>query len=270
DKETDRSALSSAISLLVESTSPTPEVLQEIAADAEVGEDSDLEDIAHRLAAYGGDGEDGEETLQVPVEETPRKEDPTPAPGFGGRGYSGSGIIVLGVLATVFVVAMAALSVWILSQVGDEETSPVVTKTESSAETTFPNVPAVLLKDVQSTSVPEGKEVTGEWTTTTKDSGLLLSIDKPTQLHVLPLNQKDSIGAKYVVYGVTREEFDPTDPESSTLTELAHGTLTSARQDIELKKKPVAFDGALILFTDMPKSGSVTLKEATLVGIPTK
>ena len=71
------------------------------------------------------------------------------------------------------------------------------------------------------------------------------------------------------VYGVTREKFDPTDPESSTLTELAHGTLTSARQDIDLKKKPVAFDGALILFTDMPKSGSVTLKEATLVGIPT-
>ena len=34
DEETDRSALSSAISLLVESTSPTPEVLQEIAADA--------------------------------------------------------------------------------------------------------------------------------------------------------------------------------------------------------------------------------------------
>ena len=270
DEETDRSALASAISLLVESTKPTPEVLEDIATDAEADKDSDLEDIAHRLATYAGDGEEGEETLQVPVEETPRKEDPTPAPGFGGRGYSGSGAIVLGVLATLFVVAMAALSVWILSQVADEETSPVVTKTESSAETTFPNVPAVLLKDVQSTSVPEGKEVTGEWTTTTKDSGLLLSIDKPTQLHVLPLNQKDSIGAKYVVYGVTREEFDPTDPESSTLTELAHGTLTSARQDIELKKKPVAFDGALILFTDMPKSGSVTLKEATLVGIPTK
>ena len=127
-------------------------MLQEIATDAEEGEDSDLEDIAHRLAAFAGDGEDGEETLQVPVEETPRKEDPSPAPGFGGRGYSGSGIIVLGVLATLFVVAMAALSVWILSQVGNEKTSPVVTKSESTTETTFPNVPPVLFKDVKTTS----------------------------------------------------------------------------------------------------------------------
>ena len=164
---------------------------------------------------------------------------------------------------------MAALSVWILSQVGNEKTSPVVTKSEASTEATFPNVPPVLFKDVKSTSVPEGKEVTGEWTTKEAESGLLLSIDKPTQLHVLPLKQEDSIGAKYVVYGVDTKDFDPTDPESGTLTELAHGTLTSARQDIELKKKSAAFDGALILFTDMPKSGSVTLEEATLVGIPT-
>ncbi|OHO63263.1 murein biosynthesis integral membrane protein MurJ [Corynebacterium sp. HMSC036D02] len=269
DEETDRSALASAISLLVESTSPTPEVLQEIATDAEEGEDSDLEDIAHRLAAFAGDGEDGEETLQVPVEETPRKEDPSPAPGFGGRGYSGSGIIVLGVLATLFVVAMAALSVWILSQVGNEKTSPVVTKSESTTETTFPNVPPVLFKDVKTTSVPEGKEVSSSWSTKEADTGLLLSIDKPTQLHALPLQQSKSTGAKYEVYGVNTKDFDPTNPKAATLTELAHGTLTSARQDIELKEKSVAFDGALIIFTDMPKSGSVTLKEATLVGIPT-
>ena len=269
DEETDRSALASAISLLVDSTSPTPEVLQEIAADAEEGQDSDLEDIAHRLAAFAGDGEDGEETLQVPVEETPRKEDPSPAPGFGGRGYSGSGIIVLGVLATLFVVAMAALSVWILSQVGNEKTSPVVTKSESTTETTFPNVPPVILKDVKTTSVPEGKEVSGSWSTKKADTGLLLSVDKPTQLRALPLQQSKSTGAKYEVYGVNTKDFDPTDPDSGKLTELAHGTLTSARQDIELKEKAVAFDGALIIFTDMPKSGSVTLKEATLVGIPT-
>ncbi|MCG7261721.1 murein biosynthesis integral membrane protein MurJ [Corynebacterium hesseae] len=269
DEETDRSALASAISLLVESTSPTPEVLQEIAADAEEGQDSDLEDIANRLAAFAGDGDEGEETLQIPVEETPRKEDPSPAPGFGGRGYSGSGIIVLGALATLFVVAMAALSVWILSHVGNEKTSPVVTKSESTTETSFPNVPPVLLKDVKTTSVPEGKEVSGSWSTKKADTGLLLSIDKPTQLRALPLQQSKSTGAKYEVYGVNTKDFDPTDPDSGKLTELAHGTLTNARQDIELKEKPVAFDGALIVFTDMPKSGSVTLKEATLVGIPT-
>ena len=273
DAETDRSALGSAISLLVESASPCPEVLQEIAADAESGEDANLEDIAHRLATYAGDGEEGEETLQIPVEESPRKEDPSPAPGFGGRGYSGSGAVILGVLATLFVVAMAALSVWILSQVADEETSPVVSKPDSAAETTFPDVPPVLFKDVHLTSVPEGKAVptlkNKPWSTKQDDTGLLLSINESTQLHVLPLTQKNSTGAKYVVYGVHSADFDADKPKVDKLTKLADGTLKTARQDIELKEKPEAFDAALIMFTDMPKSGSVTLRDATLVGIPT-
>ena len=273
DAETDRSALGSAISLLVESASPCPEVLQEIAADAESGDDANLEDIAHRLATYAGDGEEGEETLQIPVEESPRKEDPSPAPGFGGRGYSGSGAVILGVLATLFVVAMAALSVWILSQVGNEETSPVVSKPDSAAETTFPDVPPVLFKDVHLTSVPEGKAVptlkNKPWSTKQDDTGLLLSIDESTQLHVLPLTQKNSTGAKYVVYGVHSADFDADKPKVDKLTKLADGTLKTARQDIELKEKPEAFDAALIMFTDMPKSGSVTLRDATLVGIPT-
>lgn len=277
DEETDRSALASAISLLVESTSPTPEVLQEIAADAEEGQDSDLEDIATRLAAFAGDNEDGEETLQIPVEETPRKEDPSPVPGFGGRGYSGSGAVILGVLSTLFVVAMAALSVWILSQVADEQTSPVVSKPDSSAETTFPDVPPVLLKDITATTIPANEEQANltdakESTRVTLDeenTGVLITAPEGTQLHVLQVIQSASTGTPYKVYGVYTDTFDPTRPNEGRLPLLAEGKFTSATNDIDLKAMPEAFDGALIMFNDIPESGKVVLGEVKLAGLPT-
>ncbi|MDO5032205.1 murein biosynthesis integral membrane protein MurJ [Corynebacterium sp.] len=285
DEDSDRSALGSAIALLVGSTNPTPQALSDIAADAEECEETELQDIAKRLAsfAHGGEGEsdrEGEaapETLLIPEQPEEQRPDPTPEPGFGSRGYSRSGIVVLGVFASLFVVAMAALSVWILSLVGNESTSPVTPKNVTTTETTFPNVPPVILKDLTVTSVPEGKDQaqvlkessSTTWSTKKKDTGLLISAKTPTQLHVLPLVQSKSTGASYTVYGVDSATFDPKKPEISSAPVLAEGTLDHARTDIELEELNEAFDSVYVVFTDLGKNQQVTLRQVSLVGLPT-
>ncbi|MDF9576181.1 hypothetical protein P5784_29435, partial [Bacillus cereus] len=157
-------ALSSALELLVESTEPSPKKLRDISEDANLpadeaaqrvedahyGLDSADEDsreakmeelqeaqaltlagIAQRLRDFAPEEpEEAPEALPVKAQVEPDQEDdPAQEPGFGGRGYSGSGVIVIGIFATIFVVAMAALTTWIMSLLSNVEASNPVSET---------------------------------------------------------------------------------------------------------------------------------------------
>ncbi|MFS0299298.1 murein biosynthesis integral membrane protein MurJ [Corynebacterium striatum] len=247
--ETDVDGINSTITLLTESTASTPQELRDVAHS-----EQSLEERAKVLHAYANETE---QTLEVREEKV---ETPEATPGFGGRGYSGSGAIILGVFATIFVVGMAALTAWIMSLVGEE--SPVTKPTQTV--TSFPNTPPVLLKEKSAFTVPDNKEqkalVDGKGSARVDIAeGALVTLEKPTQLHVLQVSQYGSTGTKFTVYGVNTDKFDPEDPEG---TELAKGKLSASKQDIELKKVQEGFDGVLIMF-----DGKVAVSELQTVGL---
>ena len=257
-EETDLDGINSTITLLTEAAGSSE--LQEI-ADSEDGlaeRAQKLEEFAKEDAELEGEGEAPEvHKLDVPEEKV---EQPEAIPGFGGRGYSGSGAIVLGVFATVFVVLMAALTAWIMSLVGDD--SPV--SKPSTSVTSFPNTPPVLLKEKEAFTVPDNKPQKALIDGKTADrvnveEGALVTLEKKTQLHVLQLSHYGATGNKFTVYGVDMADFDPKDPEG---TELAEGKLSSSKQDIELEKVQEGFDGVLIMF-----DGKTAVSEMQVVGL---
>ena len=307
---TDREALSSALELLVESTEPSPKKLRDISEDANLpadeaaqrvedahyaldsaDEDSreekmeelheaqalTLAGIAQRLRDFAPEEpEEAPEALPVKAQVEPDQEDdPAQEPGFGGRGYSGSGVIVIGIFATIFVVAMAALTTWIMSLLSNVEASNPVSETIHGS-TDIPDTPPVRLQPSSAVTVPDNKDyaalIDGKtattWSTKEEDTGVLVTLDTPTHLAVLPVVQSNSTGAKYAVYGVNQDSFNPENPQAGSLHQLARGKFESGKEDIELEETTEQFDGILFMITELPKSDKATIADIGLVGQP--
>src|SRR5699024_1874162 len=117
-EETDRKSLSSALRLLVDASTPTPQVLVDLAAkDA----DHSLEEIAAGLRDYAPAEADEEEehepivALSVSDQPLARQHIPDELAGFGAHSYSQEAAIVIVTAVIVFVVIMAALTTCITS-----------------------------------------------------------------------------------------------------------------------------------------------------------
>ncbi|GEB97467.1 murein biosynthesis integral membrane protein MurJ [Corynebacterium flavescens] len=306
----DAEAIASAISLLVDATSPTPEVLRSIAEDAaqvkpvpqgqetqategavstegtedtesEAPADTTLREIARRLEAYAHEEEpDGtivEEKLSIAQEPTHKVSEPEATTGFGGRGYSGSGVFIIAFLATIFVVGMAALTTWIMSLIGNgDSNSPVDSDSLKQETSTARMAPAVLLREDSALSVPEGAQQPAlidnasapAWSTQEKGSGVLVKLSEPAQLSVIQLSQSSSQGAQFEVYGVHSASFDPANPTPATLPLLAAGEFESTQADFELRESAESFDSVLVLITQLPESGTATLSDVQIIGRP--
>ena len=308
--ESDREALSSALSMLVESTEPSPKKLRDISDDANLTADEAAERLEEaRLAFDAADAETREEKLEelqeaegltsagiakrlrefapeeqeektealpVVVEDEPtQEEDPKQEPGFGGRGYSGSGVVVIGIFATIFVVGMAALTTWVMSLLSDVEKTSSVTETVQGS-TMIPDTPPVHLKESSAITVPDGEDneqlIDGKtittWSTKESGSGALVTLDNPAHLSVMTVTHTRSNGAHYEIYGVNKDDFDPKHPQLSSLPKLAEGKFKHLNEELELKEAPQQFDAALIVITELPKAKEVTLGEVQLVGHP--
>ncbi|MCQ9340478.1 murein biosynthesis integral membrane protein MurJ [Corynebacterium phoceense] len=268
-EESDHAALTSAISTLAHAASPAPQALIDLGES-----EAPLALIADQLREFGGDAEDAPEEEPLPIAE-PEVIVEDEEPGFGSRGYSRSGVFLLGTLATAFVVGMAALTVWIISLIGgDEPETPV---TLSAPTTTAVSGPALVLTPAGAVDVASGKETTAltddssktTWTTSKADTGVLLELSQPSQLRDVVFSQSKSTGAEYRVFGVTGTP-DPTslDAEAKELTELASGKLKSAKDHVDLDELPEEFDGVLIWFDSLPKADKVTLTDVLVTGRP--
>ena len=207
--------------------------------------------------------------------EPDQEDDPAQEPGFGGRGYSGSGVIVIGIFATIFVVAMAALTTWIMSLLSNVEASNPVSETIHGS-TGIPDTPPVRLQPSSAVTVPDNKDyaalIDGKtattWSTEEEDTGVLVTLDTPTHLAVLPVVQSNSTGAKYAVYGVNQDSFNPENPQAGSLHQLARGKFKNGKEDIELEETTEQFDGLLLMITELPKSDKATIADIGLVGQP--
>ncbi|OFS23684.1 murein biosynthesis integral membrane protein MurJ [Corynebacterium sp. HMSC04H06] len=310
-ESTDRESLSSALDMLVESTSPTPKVLRDIAADAELsGEEiageveqayreldaagaDDKEDkeealaaaqgktlagIAHRLYDFAPDDPEGDEALPVSQlpDDTP-EETPEPTAGFGGRGYSGSGVLLIGVLATIFVVLMAALTTWVMSILGNNtENAPINTEAVKQAEPTLLSGPPLLLDAQSAHTVPANKDakdlIDGDkstrWSTEKAETGVVLRLEDPVQLRDVIIDQSGSSQAKVEIYAVESETFDPTNPQLDGLPQLASEPLQGSRTSLDLKEKPEFYDGLLVWISELPKNKKATLADIRVAGVP--
>ena len=107
---------------------------------------------------------------------------------------------------------MAALTTWIMSLLSDVEASNPVSETINGT-TDIPDTPPVRLQPSSAVTVPDDKDnaalIDGKtattWSTTEEDTGVLVTLDNPTHLAVMPVVQSNSTGAKYAVYGVNQE-----------------------------------------------------------------
>lgn len=288
--DTDRAALGSAVRLLVGATDPTPETLRDIAdsttlaanaTDGADGTDTDgaptgdpaiepasLADLAQRLAAFApGSGELPVEDASAEAADAGDDEEIDDRPGFGGRPYSSTGIVLLGVLATAFVVGMAALTVWIMSLIGEE--SPVDSTSLQGTSASVPDRPAIILDPARATSptgTPENA-IDGDkhtaWTTSKADMGITVSVDDATQMRYLIVAHDASTGTEYHVYGrATGSE------GTAERVELASGTLAAGRNSIKLGTSDVAFDAVEFWVDALPKANEVSITELQLVGLP--
>lgn len=170
---------------------------------------------------------------------------------------------------------MAALTTWIMSLLSNVEASNPVSETIHGS-TDIPDTPPVRLQPSSAVTVPDNQDdaalIDGKtattWSTTEEDTGVLVTLDTPTHLAVLPVVQSNSTGARYAVYGVNQDSFNPENPQAGSLHQLARGKFESGKEDIELEETTEQFDGILFMITELPKSDKATIADIGLVGQP--
>ena len=337
--ERDRSSLNSAISQLVESTSPTPEELSTITEprktahpeqqdsqterDTQAEQDSQAERGARAeqsgQSAQSNQSAESNQPAQVhtpsvtsgtaaaqaaaqaaePLDPTPREiadrlqrfirneeeEDPgavealpvkdeaTPdveeRAGFGARGYSSGGAIVIATFAFLLIIAVAALAAYVFSLFNtNEDTSPV--SSDAIHATNTPSAPVIELPVVQilhdARSFPDGPQapevIDGDpqtvWESHQPDPALLVTTQDPVILKDLVI-RSETAGGKFSVFAVNDITGDdgttsvtPVDPASvdrDSLPRIATGTLMEGRNNVSLNGRNDFSGGVLIQFS---------------------
>lgn len=353
--ERDRSSLNSAISQLVESTSPTPEELSTITEprktahpeqqdsqaerDTQAEQDSQTERGAQaeqsRQSAQSNQSEQSNQPAQVhtpsvtsgtaaaqaaaqaaePLDPTPREiadrlqrfirneeeEDPgaiealpvkdeaTPdveeRAGFGARGYSSGGAIVIATFAFLLIIAVAALAAYVFSLFNtNEDTSPV--SSDAIHATNTPSAPVIELPVVQilhdARSFPDGPQapevIDGDpqtvWESHQPDPALLVTTQDPVILKDLVI-RSETAGGKFSVFAVNDITGDdgttsvtPVDPASvdrDSLPRIATGTLMEGRNNVSLNGRNDFSGGVLIQFSGV--EGELRVRDVLVTGL---
>ncbi|MDK4251917.1 murein biosynthesis integral membrane protein MurJ [Corynebacterium propinquum] len=353
--ERDRSSLNSAISQLVESTSPTPEELSTITEprktahpeqqdsqaerDTQAEQDSQTERGAQaeqsRQSAQSNQSEQSNQPAQVhtpsvtsgtaaaqaaaqaaePLDPTPREiadrlqrfirneeeEDPgaiealpvkdeaTPdveeRAGFGARGYSSGGAIVIATFAFLLIIAVAALAAYVFSLFNtNEDTSPV--SSDAIHATNTPSAPVIELPVVQilhdARSFPDGPQapevIDGDpqtvWESHQPDPALLVTTQDPVILKDLVI-RSETAGGKFSVFAVNDITGDdgttsvtPVDPASvdrDSLPRIATGTLMEGRNNVSLNNRNDFSGGVLIQFSGV--EGELRVRDVLVTGL---
>ncbi|MFH0411996.1 murein biosynthesis integral membrane protein MurJ [Corynebacterium sp. L4756] len=283
-QDMDKASLSSALKLLVDASTPTPQVLLDL-ADKD-SEDS-LNDMAAGLRSYAGvDSDEPEEQEPIealPVTEQPLTSDEIPeeTAGFGARSYSSSSAIIIGVSVIAFVVLMAFITTWITSLVGQESRSnpvaPAPIQDTEEAEPTMISTPPVLLPMSAGIEIPTGKIIPEavdddpdtEWTSDESGVGIVVTADNSAQLHDVLISHSSSAGAEVVIYGVNAVDFVASEFNAEELTQLGTGTLARGRTAVELEEDPTSYDSVIIWVADLPSKGDINITEVQLTGVIT-
>lgn len=353
--ERDRSSLNSAISQLVESTSPTPEELSTITEprttahpeqqdsqterDTQAEQDSQAERGAQ--AEQSGQSEPSKQSAQSnqptqvhtpsvtsgtaaaqaaaqaaePLDPTPREiadrlqrfirneeeEDPgavealpvedeaTPdveeRAGFGARGYSSGGAIVIATFSFLLIIAVAALAAYVFSLFNtNEDTSPV--SSDAIHATNTPSAPVIELPVVQilhdARSFPDGPQapevIDGDpqtvWESHQPDPSLLVTTQDPVILKDLVI-RSETAGGKFSVFAVNDITGDdgttsvtPVDPASvdrDSLPRIATGTLMEGRNNVSLNSRNDFSGGVLIQFSGV--EGELRVRDVLVTGL---
>ncbi|MDK8536576.1 murein biosynthesis integral membrane protein MurJ [Corynebacterium propinquum] len=353
--ERDRSSLNSAISQLVESTSPTPEELSTITEprttahpeqqdsqterDTQAEQDSQAErgaqaeqsgqsqqskqsaesnqpaqvhtpsvtsgtaaaqaaaqaaepldptprEIADRLQRFIRNEEEEDpgaiEALPVKDEATPDVEERA---GFGARGYSSGGAIVIATFAFLLIIAVAALAAYVFSLFNtNEDTSPV--SSDAIHATNTPSAPVIELPVVQilhdARSFPDGPQapevIDGDpqtvWESHQPDPALLVTTQDPVILKDLVI-RSETAGGKFSVFAVNDITGDdgttsmtPVDPASvdrDSLPRIATGTLMEGRNNVSLNGRNDFSGGVLIQFSGV--EGELRVRDVLVTGL---
>lgn len=353
--ERDRSSLNSAISQLVESTSPTPEELSTITEprrtahpeqqdsqterDTQAEQDSQTERGARAeqsgQSAQSNQSAESNQPAQVhtpsvtsgtaaaqaaaqaaePLDPTPREiadrlqrfirneeeEDPgavealpvkdeaTPdveeRAGFGARGYSSGGAIVIATFAFLLIIAVAALAAYVFSLFNtNEDTSPV--SSDAIHATNTPSAPVIELPVVQilhdARSFPDGPQapevIDGDpqtvWESHQPDPALLVTTQDPVILKDLVI-RSETAGGKFSVFAVNDITGDdgttsvtPVDPASvdrDSLPRIATGTLMEGRNNVSLNGRNDFSGGVLIQFSGV--EGELRVRDVLVTGL---
>ncbi|MDK8846187.1 murein biosynthesis integral membrane protein MurJ [Corynebacterium sp. MSK297] len=357
----DRSSLNSAISQLVESTSPTPEELSTITEPRKTahpqqqdrGDDAaaDAADPAQPASStQGAQGERDERGAQAeqsgatekphqpeqvhtptatsgtaaaqaaaqaaaPLEPTPREitdrlqrflrneeeEEPgavealpvedesTPdveeRAGFGARGYSSGGAIVIATFAFLLIIAVAALAAYVFSLFNtNEDTSPV--SSDAIHATNTPPSPVIELPVVQilheARSFPDGPQapevIDGDpqtvWESHQPDPALLVTTQDPVILKDLVI-RSETAGGKFSVFAVddiTNDDgttsvtpVDPASVDRDSLPRIATGTLMEGRNNVSLNGRNDFSGGVLIQFSGV--EDELRVRDVLLTGL---
>lgn len=358
--ERDRSSLNSAISQLVESTSPTPEELSTITEPRKTahpqpqdrGDDAaaDAADPAPASSTQGAQGERDERGAQAeqsgatekphqpeqvhtptatsgtaaaqaaaqaaaPLEPTPREitdrlqrflrneeeEEPgavealpvedesTPdveeRAGFGARGYSSGGAIVIATFAFLLIIAVAALAAYVFSLFNtNEDASPV--SSDAIHATNTPPAPVIELPVVQilheARSFPDGPQapevIDGDpqtvWESHQPDPSLLVTTQDPVILKDLVI-RSETAGGKFSVFAVddiTNDDgttgvtpVDPASVDRDSLPRIATGTLMEGRNNVSLNGRNDFSGGVLIQFSGV--EDELRVRDVLLTGL---
>ncbi|MDY3127287.1 MAG: murein biosynthesis integral membrane protein MurJ [Corynebacterium sp.] len=278
--DTDRTSISKALTLLTDSTNPTPKVLTDLSA-----EDVPLADISAGLHEYAPsnltpvEAEVAAEALPVAGEEE-HPVVPTETAGFGSRSYSRSTIAIIGIGTTVFVIAMAFLTAWLTSVLApDSPASPVSSNSVSElSRPTASKRPPIMLDMHTAVEIPTGRVVTDSlspdlstsWTTTQANTGLLITASKAAELRDVLLTHAGSSGGEVTIYGLNAADLSSTqlaDGEVTGFNELADATLQTNSTNIDLKPLATTYDAVIVWVTALPADAQLSINDAQLTGV---
>lgn len=243
-------------------------------------------EIADRLQRFIRNEEEEDpgavEALPVEDEATPDVEERA---GFGARGYSSGGAIVIATFAFLLIIAVAALAAYVFSLFNtNEDTSPV--SSDAIHATNTPSAPVIELPVVQilhdARSFPDGPQapevIDGDpqtvWESHQPDPALLVTTQDPVILKDLVI-RSETAGGKFSVFAVNDITGDdgttsvtPVDPASvdrDSLPRIATGTLMEGRNNVSLNSRNDFSGGVLIQFSGV--EGELRVRDVLVTGL---
>ena len=245
-------------------------------------------EIAERLQRFitGEQEEEAGAVEALPVEDeaTPDVEERA---GFGARGYSSGGAIVIAVFTFLTIIVIAALAAYVMSLFNtDDDSSPV--SREGIHATSTPQAPVIDLPVVQilqkAQLFPDGPEAPEAidgmpetvWESHQPDPALLITTQDPVILTNLVI-RSETAGGKFSVFavddvssdgdGIGPTPIDPANIARESLPRVATGTLTEGRNNVVLDGRNEFSGGVLIQFSGV--EGELRLRDVMVTGLNT-
>lgn len=278
----------SATSELSGTSAPSGTAAARAAAQATEPVEPTPREISDRLQRFirGEQEEEPGEVEALPVEDeaTPDVEERA---GFGARGYSNGGVIVIATFTFLLIIAVAALSAYVFSLFNqNDDSSPV--SSDAIHTTSAPPAPVIDLPVIQILAharlFPDGPEAPEAidglpetvWETHQSDPALLVATRDPVILQDLVI-RSETAGGKFSVFalnditgddGVTAmTPIDPATIDRESLPRIATGTLSEGRNNVTLNSRNEFSGGVLIQFSGV--EDELRLRDVMLTGLNT-